>query len=95
MGEKENRIELSKDYLSSAKEKFESAEILFKKKLFADSVSRSYYAVFLSAKSVLLLINEDTKTHNGLRMIFGLRFVKTKMIEKKYAKILNDLNNAR
>lgn len=95
MGERKNRIELANDYLLKAREKLESAEILLREEKFADSISRAYYAVFLSVKSVLLLINEDPKTHGGLRMIFGMRFVKSNMVEKKYAKILNELSNAR
>ncbi|MGV9171650.1 MAG: HEPN domain-containing protein [Promethearchaeia archaeon] len=95
MGERDNKIELAKDYLLKAREKLESAEILLTEGKFADSISRSYYAVYLSAKSVLLLIGEDPKTHSGLKMIFGMKFVKTEMVEKKYAKMLNELSNAR
>ncbi|MFO8017746.1 MAG: HEPN domain-containing protein [Promethearchaeia archaeon] len=95
MGERENRIELANDYLLKSKEKLESAEILLKENKFADSISRSYYAVYLSIKGVLLLIDEEPKTHSGLKMIFGMKFVKTNMVEKKYAKILNELSNAR
>lgn len=94
MGERENKIELAKDYLAKAKEKLESAEILLDEKKFADSISRSYYAVYLSAKSVLLLIGENPKTHSGLKMMFGMKFIKTNMIEKKYAKMFNELSNA-
>ena len=95
MGERENRIELSREYLAKAREKLESAKILLNEDQFADSISRSYYAAFVAVKSLLLLINEETKTHGGLKLVFGLKFVKTNMVEKKYAKILNDLFNAR
>lgn len=95
MGERENRIELAENYLSKAKQKIESAEILSNAGKTEDSISRSYYAVYLSAQAALYLIGEDSKTHGGCLKLFGLKFVKTGDVEKKYAKIFADLLNLR
>lgn len=95
MGKRENVKEISENYLLKASDKIESAEILFNKGKFSDSISRLYYAVFLASKAILILIGEDPKTSSGLITIFGLKIVKTNLIDKKYAKILTNLFNAR
>ena len=56
MGERENRVELAENYLLKAKEKLESAEILLNEDKYADSISRSYYATYLSAYWLLVKI---------------------------------------
>jgi uncharacterized protein (UPF0332 family) len=95
MGERENRLEIADNYLLIAKQKLKSAEILLNAGQFDDSISRSYYAVFLSAKANLYVIGEDPKTHNGLITLFGLKFIKSKLLETEYNRILIELLNAR
>jgi uncharacterized protein (UPF0332 family) len=41
-----NQKEIIKAYMETAKDKIESAEILFKYRKYDDTVSRAYYAVF-------------------------------------------------
>ncbi len=95
MGERENRVELAENYLLKAKEKLESAEILLNEDKYADSISRSYYATYLSARAILLVVGEDPKTHSGCIRLFGLKFVKDGRVEKKFAKIFTQLFNMR
>ena len=95
MGERENRLELADSYFIKAKDKLDTASLLLREGKYSDSISRAYYSAFLSAKAVLVLIGEDAKTHGGLIMLFGLKFIKTNTIEKEYSKILGRLLNAR
>ena len=60
-----------------------------------DAISRAYYAAYLSAYAVLCLLEESPKIHDGLLHAFGLRLVKTCIVDKKYAKILNRLRRMR
>ncbi|MHA1973682.1 MAG: HEPN domain-containing protein [Candidatus Hodarchaeales archaeon] len=95
MGERENLIELVDNYLERAESKLRSAAVLLKEGLYDDSISRSYYATFLATKGVLLLMGEQPKSHTGLLTLFGLKIVKKGLMEKKYAKILTSLFDAR
>jgi hypothetical protein len=76
--------------MEKARKALASAKILFEEVLFEDCVSRAYYAVLHAAKSVLILCNVDAHTHDGVRSMFGLHFIKPGKIEKEYAKILVD-----
>jgi uncharacterized protein (UPF0332 family) len=95
MGERENLIEISRQYIERAKDRYDSAKILFREGKFADCISRSYYAVYTGAKAILLLIGEQPKTHSGLIQLFGLKMVKEKKLDSKYARILSSLFEAR
>ncbi len=95
MGEKENRLDVAKQYLARAHEKLESANILLLQKRYDDAISRAYYAAFLAAKGILFYIGENPLTHAGLLTLFGIRIVKAGLISKEYAKILTELFEAR
>jgi uncharacterized protein (UPF0332 family) len=74
--------------LDRSKESLLGAKILLENNLFADSVSRSYYAVLHSAKAALHINVVESKTHEGVRRMFGLHLVKTGKIEKEFSDIL-------
>ena len=87
--------EIVREYLRTAEEKLESARILFEHGQYDDAVSRAYYAAFHAAQA--LLVNEGLKaeTHTGVRQMFGLHFVKTKKIDRRFAKYLKNLKDDR
>lgn len=74
--------------LFRAKKALLAAQELFHKDLYEDSVSRAYYAVLHAAKAALILSGIEVSTHNAVRTMFGLHLVKTKKIEKEFARIL-------
>jgi len=53
--EKEDRVELAREMMRKARDKLESAWILFRNSKFEDAVSKAYYAVFFAASAVLYL----------------------------------------
>jgi len=81
--------------LEKAKEKLEAAKYLLKGGFYDDAISRAYYAVFHAAKAILLLFNEDPKTHEGVLHKFGLRIIKEGILDKKYGVILRRLKEMR
>lgn len=95
MGERENTIELAKSYLDRGKTKLTAAHLLLEKQLYDDSISRAYYAAFLGTKGLLMLMGETTKSHSGVVTLFGLKVVKAGYLDRKYAKILTELSDAR
>ena len=88
-------VSLLKASLDKAEDKLETAEMLLKTKKYADAVSRAYYAAFHAAKAVLLTEGLSTNTHHGLMNLFGLHFVKTGKVGKKFGKYLNNLKDDR
>lgn len=74
--------------LEHAKESLLAAKLLLENDLFADCVSRSYYAVLHSAKTALYINGVESRTHEGVRKMFGLHLVKSGKIEKEFSDIL-------
>jgi uncharacterized protein (UPF0332 family) len=61
----------------------------------ADAVSPAYYAVFHAAEVVLLVEGDEPRSHEGLKSLFGLRFVKTGRLPEELASILRELKDER
>ncbi len=74
---------------------FRSAETLLNEKEYGDSISRSYYAMFHTAKALVLCEGKDAKTHKGLLSLFGQEFVKTGEVEKYVGNLIKELQEAR
>jgi len=51
-----------------------------------DAVNRAYYSFFYAAKAMLNALGFDAKTHSGLISEFGLRIIKTNLLDRKFAK---------
>ena len=95
MGERENTIEIAKSYTNRANDKIPIIELLIREGAYSDAISRAYYACYLIVKSALLLIGETPKSHSGLITVFGLKFVKTKIVDEKNGKFLKEIFDAR
>ena len=92
---KEIRKERIEAEIDRAKEALTAAKNLFEDGLFADSISRAYYAIFHAARAVLLTKEIDTDTHSGAISMFGLHFVKNGLIEERFGRIFNEAKDAR
>ena len=57
---------------------------------YADSVSRSYYAILHAAKAALELHDVTAESHAGVRRMFGLHIVKTGLVEPEWASAVGD-----
>ncbi|MCI0371790.1 MAG: HEPN domain-containing protein [candidate division NC10 bacterium] len=75
-------------HLEKARQKHEAAVALLKAGFFEDAVSRAYYAAFHAAQAALLTEGQQAETHKGLSTLFGLFFVKTGRIEKRFGRYL-------
>jgi len=74
-----------REELDVAKRRLEAAKLLFEKGMIEDAVNRAYYSFFHAAKAILNVLGYDAKTHSGLISEFGLRIIKTNMLNKKFA----------
>lgn len=95
MGEKEDTEEIVKELVRKGEEKIQSAQILLNNEQFDDSISRSYYAVFLISKALLLLLGSDPKTHSGMITMLSLKAIKEGIIPVQIGKHISHLLEAR
>lgn len=85
----DNRRELIKYRLESARERLDSAEILFLNGNYKDSIGRSYYAMFTAVRALLARDGVDYSKHAGVISYFQKEYIKTQKIDKKYSKYLS------
>lgn len=87
--------ELSNHRLRRAKENLEAAKLLFTKNNYAQSINRSYYAIFHSTRALLAYDRFDSKKHSGVIHFFHQNYVAKGKIESLYGKILSRVFNIR
>lgn len=85
----DNRRELIKYRLESARERLDSAEILFLNGNYKDSIGRSYYAMFTAVRALLARDGVDYSKHAGVISYFQKEYIKTQKIDKKYSRYLS------
>lgn len=71
-----------------AQDSLRAAEILQGQALYADAVSRSYYAVMHASRAALLANGVAAESHNAVRRLLGQHLVKPGLIEPEWARIL-------
>ena len=81
--------------IEKGKEKLDAAKVLLREGFIDDAISRAYYSVFHAASAVLLAEGITVDSHSGLKTMFGLHFIKTGKIDKKYGRWLNRLKDER
>ena len=82
--EKRDRVKIAREMIRKARDKLESAWILFQNSKFEDAVSRAYYAVFFAASAVLYMLGDLPRSHDGLIHLFGLKVIKEGLTDRKY-----------
>ena len=63
------------DFMIKAEEKLKVSKLLYEQEFYGDSVSSSYYVMFLVAKALLLKKGLNPKTHKGLIKQFNKEYV--------------------
>jgi len=81
--------------IEKSKEKLNAPRVLLKDGFIDDAISRAYYSMFHAASAVLLSAGIIVDSHSALKNMFGLHFVKTGKIDKKFSRWLNKLKDER
>jgi uncharacterized protein (UPF0332 family) len=92
---KEQLLSLSAHRLEKAKDDLESSESLFELGKFAQSINRSYYAMFHAVRAILALDKFDSKKHSGVISYFILNYVKAEKVDEKFSKMLTSAEKIR
>lgn len=81
--------------IEKAYQSWDDARLLFQNERWNASVNRFYYSVFYAVIALLIKNGVDAKSHNGVRRMFGEKFINTKIVEIKYGKLLSKLSDWR
>lgn len=89
------RQDLVEHRISKAKETLKEVDTLIKNKFWSTSVNRLYYACYYAVIALLVKNEIKAQTHAGVRQMFGLHFVKAKLIDKNSGKFYSDIFDKR
>lgn len=87
----ENKAKNGRAEIERANEALLEAKKLVEVGLIYGALSRAYYAVFHAVRALLFSKGLQSKTHEGLRMLFDKHFIQTKTMERKFFNILTKL----
>ena len=71
-----------------ARESLRAAKTLTRNGLYADAISRAYYAILHAAKAGLRVHDVAAESHSGVRRMFGLHLVRPGKIEPEWSAYL-------
>ena len=74
-------VDLAREEWRRANECLAAARVCLDNELNADSISRSYYAVFHAASATLHTLSIILGNHRGVRMQFGLHIARPGLVE--------------
>lgn len=81
--------------MKSAEERLRSARILMDEGQHKDSISRSYYAMFDSARAAVMAKGKEAKTHKGIHILFGKEYAQYGDMEKELGSMLHSAEEER
>jgi uncharacterized protein (UPF0332 family) len=85
----ENKKKTLSDYrLKKAKEDLHTAKIMLENQKPAQSVNRSYYAIFHAVRALLAFDLFDSKRHSSIIGYFNQQYIASGEIGKEYYKII-------
>jgi len=73
-----------------ASQALRAAEVLVREGLYADAVSRAYYATLHTAKAALFIHDVATESHAAVRRMFGLHLILSGEIESTWSSNLGE-----
>jgi|WetSurMetagenome_2_1015567.scaffolds.fasta_scaffold90329_2 uncharacterized protein (UPF0332 family) len=76
--------------LQKAKDNLKSAELLYEKEYFPQSINRSYSAIYNSIRALLAFNKFDSDKHSAIISFFDKEYIKTEKIDKQFSKILHN-----
>ncbi|MBC8384139.1 MAG: HEPN domain-containing protein [Candidatus Cloacimonetes bacterium] len=77
--------------ITRAKETLIEAKKMFELEFYNTCINRLYYSCFYAVNALLVNNNIIATSHNGVRQMFGLHFVKSGKISKENGKLFSDL----
>lgn len=83
-------LELAKYRMEKAKECLLDAQDAFEKSRLANSINRSYYAMFHATRALLAVESFDSKKHSSIIGYFNQHYIANGRIDLKYYRMLSN-----
>lgn len=80
--------ESTQQLMLNAEETLNASEMLFKEEYLRDAINRAYYAVFYIAEALLNEKDLRFSKHGTVHGAFAQHYVRTKIFDEKYHKLL-------
>ena len=81
--------------MKRAKETLHEADILIKDNCYNAAVNRLYYACYYAVIALLVKNHITAQTHDGVKQMYGMHFVLTGKIDRRYSRFYSQLFNDR
>ncbi|MBI4212395.1 MAG: HEPN domain-containing protein [Deltaproteobacteria bacterium] len=94
MNAKNRKLNASAEWKKSTSALLE-AKLLLNEGFVEASISRSYYAAFHAAQTLLLTEGLETRSHQGVGKLFSLHFIKSGKMLPKFSRILSNAQKHR
>lgn len=91
----EDRLEVVKYRLEKSQRAYHEAVGSIDSGFVETAANRLYYAAYYAVSALLIAHGISARTHNGVIQMFGLNFIKPKLIDRKYGAIFNQLFSLR
>lgn len=91
----EQRADLVEYYFERAHESIKEAKYLRDGGFYNGSVTRLYYACFNAARGLLTSDEIDTSTHNGVKTMISMNYIRKGILKIEHGTTLSDLFNQR
>lgn len=82
-------------YFQKALDCLEDSRLLIENTRFDGAINRAYYAYFDAIRTLLLIHDYTSKTHNGIHSKFRELYIKTGVFEQKYSELLGEITQLR
>lgn len=92
---KQQRIDIVQFRIENAEFTIEEAKEQIKSGYYNTAVNRMYYACYYAASALLIANGIVTKSHDGVKQMLSLHFIKTGILPPEYGSIYRDLFDKR
>jgi len=89
------RKEVVKYRLEKAKITFAEVSVLIENQFYRTAANRLYYSCFYAVTALLINDGYEAHTHNGVKTLLGLHYIRENKVERFFGKIYKQLFNLR
>ena len=91
MLEDQDRINIVRYRMENAHRTLDEVQSHINNGFYNTAINRMYYACYYAASAILIANKITTKSHDGVRQMFCMHFIKTGIIPKEYSRFYSNL----
>lgn len=77
--------------IKRAEETLSEADLLANNGFYSGAINRLYYACYYSVTALLIANDMNASTHNGVRAMFVLKYIKSGKMDMSHGKFFNEI----